>query len=618
MDKKALLEKHFGYTTFRDGQEDVIDHILAGQDVVCVMPTGAGKSMCYQIPALLFSGITIVISPLISLMQDQVLALVDSGVKAAYLNSSLSFSQYNEALRRMQTGRYKIVYVAPERLMTESFLATVENLPVSMITVDEAHCISQWGQDFRPSYLQIPEFIKHLQKKPVVSAFTATATEKVKIDIAERLKLNEPFQLTTGFNRENLYFEVKTPQDKTKELLRLLRERCDSNGDLEKTGIVYCGTRKNVEMVCERLCLDGFSATMYHAGLPDQERKQNQTDFQFDRKTIMVATNAFGMGIDKSNVSFVIHYNMPMNLESYYQEAGRAGRDGAPADCILLYHAKDVRLNQFLIENSEEDDNSFDMNSSAELSQQRKTRELELLKQMTWYSTTTDCLRNRILRYFGDSAPISCGNCGNCNTHFEEVDISKELRYAAACVSELEKRETPLGKKRVTDILLGKTTESSSYISYEKLEAFGMLSDKTARLVQQLIEYMIQNDYLVQSAGEYPILTVSEELINVCKKKTVITMKIPKERKKPKSKAGEYTTDQELFQHLRQVRAKRAAEEGIPAYMVFSDAVLLEMCKLQPTGEIAMLRISGIGKVKLERYGEIFIEEIKTYVAEHA
>lgn len=404
MDQYRILKQVFGYDSFRPGQKELVESLLSGRDVLGVMPTGAGKSICFQVPGLLLPGITLVVSPLISLMRDQVNALVQAGVRGAFLNSSLTPAQYRKALSNARQGIYKIIYVAPERLLTSDFLDFALSVNISMVCVDEAHCVSQWGQDFRPGYLRIRQFLETLPTRPVVGAFTATATAQVRHDILSLLGLQHPKIVVTGFNRKNLYFDVRKPRDKFRELLQILREEGD------KSGIVYCTTRKLVEEVCERLKEQGISATRYHAGLTDEERQQNQEDFLYDRKTVMVATNAFGMGIDKSNVSFVIHYNMPKDLESYYQEAGRAGRDGSPARCILLYSGADVRLNQFMIE-KEKDNEELDEKTLREVRQ----KELERLKQMTFYATSRRCLRQFQLRYFGEQqVPDHCGNCSVC------------------------------------------------------------------------------------------------------------------------------------------------------------------------------------------------------------
>ena len=394
---KKLLKQYFGYDEFRQGQEQLIEAALNGQDVLGIMPTGAGKSLCFQIPALMMDGITLVISPLISLMKDQVGTLNQAGIHAAFLNSSLTQGQYHTALKYAMQGRYKIIYVAPERLETEGFInfALNSGVKISMLAVDEAHCVSQWGQDFRPSYLKILEFLKKLPYRPVLTAYTATATAEVRDDIMDILNLRDPFVLTTGFDRENLYYAVKRPRDKYRELLSYLKEKEEKMPG--SSGIIYCLSRKNVEEVCYQLREDGFSVTRYHAGLSDEERKENQEDFIYDRKQIMVATNAFGMGIDKPDVRFVVHYNMPKNMESYYQEAGRAGRDGEPAECILYYAPIDNRTNRFLIENGEENEEL-----DAITKQIVMERDWERLRQMTFYCYTKECLRHYILNYFGE------------------------------------------------------------------------------------------------------------------------------------------------------------------------------------------------------------------------
>ena len=402
MNKHEILKRYFGYDAFRTGQEALVDALLCGRDVLGIMPTGAGKSLCYQVPALMLQGVTLVISPLISLMKDQVNALVQQGVSAAYLNRSLTDAQYNRALRNAANGQYKIIYVAPERLESAAFLNMCRSVRIAMIAVDEAHCVSQWGQDFRPGYLNIKKFISQLYLRPIVGAFTATATDEVKGDIIRLLGLNDPVAVTTGFDRPNLYFAVLRPNNKPAALLKLIKERRD------KSGIVYCSTRKKVEDVCDMLNSGGISATRYHAGLEDSERIKNQDDFVYDRKRVMVATNAFGMGIDKSNVGFVIHYNMPKNLESYYQEAGRAGRDGSDADCILLYSKGDVQTCRYFIENIE-----YNPDLTKEQNEAFRQKEEERLKHMVFYCTTSDCLRGYMLRYFGDDYRDSCGKCSN-------------------------------------------------------------------------------------------------------------------------------------------------------------------------------------------------------------
>ena len=454
MNQYEILKHYFGYDTFRDGQEKLIRAILEGRDVLGIMPTGAGKSLCYQIPALMMGGITLVISPLISLMKDQVSNLNQAGILAAYLNSSLTPGQYRKVLELARMGRYPIIYVAPERLITEDFLrfALDPQVNISMVAVDEAHCVSQWGQDFRPRYLKIVDFIKRLPKRPVVSAFTATATAEVRDDIIDILMLQEPEVLTTGFDRTNLYFGVQTPKDRYQALVELLEQH------KSESGIVYCLTRKIVEEVCEKLIKEGFSVTRYHAGLSDAERKHNQEEFIYDNVRIMVATNAFGMGIDKSNVRFVIHYNMPKNMESYYQEAGRAGRDGEPAECILLYGGQDVITNQFFIEHNQDNEALDPMTRQLVMERDR-----ERLRKMTFYCFTHECLRDYILRYFGEYGSNYCGNCSNCLTQFENTDITEMAKALLSCIETSRQR---YGATVIIDTVHGANTA--------KIRGYGM------------------------------------------------------------------------------------------------------------------------------------------------
>lgn len=533
MDKTASLKKYFGHTCFREGQEPIIDSLLSGRDAVGIMPTGAGKSICYQLPALMLEGIAIVISPLISLMKDQVNALNQAGIPAAYLNSSLTERQFRTALSRAYNGAYKIIYVAPERLETNGFMQLAESIKISMLTVDEAHCISQWGQDFRPGYLKIRDFIDRLSYRPVIGAFTATATANVRNDIIRILKLDNPTVITTGFNRENLYFGVEHPRDKMTALARLLKKYKD------RSGIVYCSTRKGVEEVCGRLRGMGYEATRYHAGLEDEEKLLNQEDFLYDRKTVMVATNAFGMGIDKSNVSFVIHYNMPKDLESYYQEAGRAGRDGEEAECILLYAKNDVRLAKWLIENSTPNELL-----TAEQRKNLRIRDEERLKQMTFYSTTSRCLRQFILNYFGDRRECTCGKCSSC------------------CPERQAEPRNAKPKRGAEDIY------ESRYVSDEQDYGMG--------------EWRARQAAARKAAPQTPFTE----------------------------------KDEALFAKLKQLRAQKAKIAGVPAFVVFSDATLRDMCRKKPLTREKFLEVSGIGQTKAERYAEAFTREIKEFIEE--
>jgi ATP-dependent DNA helicase RecQ len=493
VDKETVLREKFGLQEFRQGQEEVIDAILAGIDVLAVMPTGAGKSLCYQIPALLLPGITIVISPLISLMKDQVNALMEAGCPAAFINSSLSAHEYSQTLDEVFSGKIKLLYIAPERLQKNEVSTVAANGNIPLVVVDEAHCISQWGHDFRTSYLQIAHFIKSIDSRPVVAAFTATATVKVRDDIHKFLALKNPFAMNTGFDRPNLFFGVQKPKDKDTALLECLGTRRNVSG------IIYCATRKAVEEVCILLVHKGYAATRYHAGLEDAERRKNQDDFIFDRKTVMVATNAFGMGIDKPNVSYVIHYNMPKNIESYYQEAGRAGRDGAPADCILFYNGRDVRISQYLITHNE-DGSATDPKLEA--------HNLELLKLMTFYATGNDCLRHRLLSYFGEQSPASCGHCSNCQTEYEETDITIEAQKIVSCVYRLKQRNRSFGKTVIIDILRGAKTDKITRFSLDTLSTWGLLSDTHPHRIRLILDFLIDKGYLIVEESEYPVVTL--------------------------------------------------------------------------------------------------------------
>lgn len=600
MEKNRLLKQYFGHSAFREGQEELIDNLVKGNDVMGIMPTGAGKSVCYQIPALLLEGTAIVISPLISLMKDQVNSLTEAGISAAFLNSSLAQWEYYDVLRQAEQGRYKILYVAPERLGTENFIEFAKSVRISLVIVDEAHCVSQWGQDFRPSYLKIADFINALPKRPVVGAFTATATKQVRDDIINILQLKKPFVVTTGFDRKNLYFEVRKPKDKTAELLKLM-ERYKN-----QSGIVYCISRKSVEEVCQRLCEEGYDATRYHAGLSDNERRINQEEFIFDRKRIMVATNAFGMGIDKSNVSFVIHYNMPKNIESYYQEAGRAGRDGAPAECVLLYAKRDVRSNEFLIDQTE--------NSRLDEEQAEKIKELDRirLKQMTFYSTTSDCLRQFMLKYFGERAPDHCGNCSNCNAGYEMVDVTVEAQKIVSCVYRLEQRNRHVRASTIVEILRGSRSRRMAANGFDTLSTFGIMKESNTSAIRRIVDFLIRENYLAEIEEEIRVVNLTEKSRSVIKPATPIKMKVPIIEEKPKEEKPQPVNDS-LMDKLKQLRLKIANSERVPAYVIFTDAALMDMCRKLPKTKAEFLGISGVGETKLNKYGEKFLAAIKQW-----
>ena len=606
---QEILKQYFGYDSFRPGQDELVQAILSGRDTLGIMPTGAGKSICYQVPALALPGLTLVVSPLISLMKDQVGALNEAGVPAACINSAMSFEEMRDALYFAGRGQYKLLYVAPERLTAPFFLDFARRVPISMVTVDEAHCISQWGQDFRPSYLKILDFLAALPQRPLVSAFTATATAEVRDDIIRALGLEEPFVITTGFDRPNLYFAVEKPSSKPSALLAHLMQRRD------KSGIVYCSTRKTVEKVCDMLLSRGLPATRYHAGLDPEERLANQDDFLYDRKTVMVATNAFGMGIDKSNVSFVIHYNMPKNMESYYQEAGRAGRDGEAADCILLYNGQDVRTAEFLIEHSHEnEDESMDEKTRRQLIE----RDMERLKQMTFYATTTDCLRRYILNYFGEKAPLCCGHCGNCDTNFEEVDATMDARKILSCVYRLDERRLHFGKTVVAAVLTGSKSEQINRFHLDTLSTYNIMHEQTAVRVRQLIDVLLERGLLTADPERYNALFLTQTGNALMRGRGELRIKLPRE-KKPETAARRTEelaadVDEKLFEKLRTLRTKVAQRAGVPPYVVFSNATLADMAARQPKSEYELLGVRGVGEAKARRYGAEFVDCIRAYL----
>lgn len=598
-DKLSVLKDYFGHDSFRDGQEQIVDALLDGRDALCIMPTGAGKSMCYQIPALLFDGVTIVVSPLISLMKDQVGSLVQSGVPAAYINSSLSYPQFLRVLSNVEHGKYKIIYVAPERLLTDGFLDTCKKIKISMVAVDEAHCVSQWGQDFRPSYLKIISFVESLANRPIVGAFTATATNDVKEDIKKILRLENPFEITTGFDRPNLFFGVIKSSSKDEKLIDLIRERGD------RSGIIYCATRKNVESVCELLCDNGFSAARYHAGLDEYERRKNQEDFVFDRKNIMVATNAFGMGIDKSNVTYVIHYNMPKNIESYYQEAGRAGRDGGEADCILLYSPKDVRLNRFMIENSEGNDEL-----TIEENEQIRERDFERLKYMTFYSATNDCLRGFILRYFGGEKKAYCGKCSNCLSVHKLVDVTIDAQKIMSCIARTGQR---YGKTVICDVLKGSKSEKILKAELNNQSTYGIMKEVTARHIFGTIDFLAEKEY-ISSDNETEVLKLLPKSRDVLfGRERLVMKKVENSEKVVKTHRPEVPVNSELLDALKALRKGIASKKSVPAYVIFTDATLIDMCKKCPETPDEMLEVSGVGRTKLEKFGKQFLEEIAKF-----
>lgn len=612
--KYGILKRFFGHDSFRNGQEQLIDNILSGRDVLGVMPTGAGKSVCYQIPALMLEGITIVISPLISLMKDQVNSLIQAGISSAYLNSSLTQQQYETALSRAKQGAYKIIYVAPERLDTPAFRSFSESVKISMIAVDEAHCVSQWGQDFRPSYLNIRDFFEALPQRPIICAFTATATDAVKKDIVKMLDLKDPFTITTGFDRKNLYFAVSEPKDKLAETERLVRAAG------EMSGIIYCSTRKNTELVCDYLNQHGLPCTRYHAGLTDEERRKNQDDFLYDRVRLMSATNAFGMGIDKSNVSFVIHYNMPKNLESYYQEAGRAGRDGSEASCTLLFSRQDVRTCRFLIDNSNENAGLDD-----ETAERLKKRDLKRLNDMVKYCTTADCLRSYILNYFGEKSSDMCAKCSNCAVGFVTEDVTLAAQKILSCVYRLSERNLRMSLPVVADILHGSKNKRIRDFNLQELSTYGIMSDTPIIKIRAIGEGLCDRGYMRR--GDYEALILTNKARELLFDGETLSMPFKKSTAESKPKAassrsyggkGVVEENPELFEKLRELRSKLAEKNHVPAYIIFSDASLHDMCRRLPKDRTEFLYVAGVGEVKAERFGEMFTEEIRKFISENA
>nr|WP_325179433.1 DNA helicase RecQ [uncultured Oscillibacter sp.] len=603
MDKRTLFKQYFGHSEFRPGQEPLVDALLSGRDALGVMPTGAGKSVCYQLPALLLPGLTLVLSPLISLMKDQVAALSQAGIPAVYINSSLDAEEYREVYRRIRQGDCKLLYIAPERLQAEGFRRLLEELPVSLVAVDEAHCVSQWGQDFRPSYLEIAELVRSLPARPPVGAFTATATEAVRRDIETLLELRDPLRVTTGFDRPNLFFEVVRARDKDQWLHRFLAERP------EQSGIVYCATRKAVDAVCASLLAQGIPAARYHAGMEDQDRRQSQEGFVYDQARVMVATNAFGMGIDKSNVGFVVHYNMPKDLESYYQEAGRAGRDGSPARCVLLYAPGDVRTAKFLITNSQE---------TQEGDPERLRRDLSRLERMVAYCKTGGCLRADLLDYFGEIHKGSCGNCGNCAGDFVERDITVEAQKILSAVARVEKRYAyGLGAAVIIKLLRGSRDRRVLQLGLDQLPTHGALRGLDRDRIQRYMDHLMEEGYLRSDGEEYPVLRLTAQAGDVLfrGKRVFLRERAPEAKSAGGTapRAASQEADSGLLAALKALRFRLAQEAGVPAYVVFSNAALADMAALRPLDMEEFLQVSGVGRVKAERYGEAFLKAIRDW-----
>ncbi|MCI8345884.1 MAG: DNA helicase RecQ [Clostridia bacterium] len=594
-----ILKKYFGYDNFRTGQAEIINHILEKQDCLGIMPTGAGKSICYQIPAMIFDGITVVISPLISLMKDQVDSLNQVGIPATYINSSLTENEYLQTIQNIYHGMYKIIYVAPERFFSDTFIGMLNFLNVSMVAIDEAHCVSQWGHDFRPSYCEISKVISSLSKRPIIVSFTATATQVVKDDIIKLLDLKNPFILTTGFDRENLYFSVQTPESKKEFLLNFLEEHKNM------AGIIYCSTRKTVDEVYERLLAYGYKVSKYHAGMSEKNRSFSQDDFVYDRTEIMVATNAFGMGIDKSNVRYVIHYNMPSDLESYYQEAGRSGRDGDKAECVLLFSRADIVTNKFLIEHSSENNH---------------TNEYQKLNDIVDYCNTSKCLRSYILEYFGETPNFNnCKFCSNCDSEIEITDITTDSKKILSCIKRMNER---FGAGLVADVLKGSKSAKVKSFGFDSLSTYGIMSEYSKDTIRDLISFLVAEGYIKSIGDKYPILTLDIKANDVLFSNTQVVIKKKIERILKPEKNSKYDFeslpfDVKLFEILRELRMEVAVKNNVPPFIIFADVSLKQMSTYYPTDVDSMLKISGVGTFKLEKYGDVFIDAIRDYVTEH-
>lgn len=582
---EEVLQRYFGYPTFREGQAKIIRCILDQQDAFAIMPTGAGKSICYQVPALMVSGTTLVISPLISLMKDQVDALNSLGIAATYINSSLSKREVTRRIAEAETEKYRLVYVAPERLESDEFVQMLQNLKIALLAIDEAHCVSQWGHDFRPSYRQIVQFVKRLPVRPVVAAFTATATEEVKEDVIKLLDLNQPQVYVSGFDRPNLAFSVLRGQNKEQFILDYLAAH---PGD---SGIIYAATRKDVDKLCEMLNRQGYRTGKYHAGMKDSEREQVQEGFVYDNIHLMVATNAFGMGIDKSNVRFVIHYNLPKNMESYYQEAGRAGRDGEPGECTLLFSPQDIVIQKFLIEQSV-------------YSPLRKKNEYKKLQTMIDYAHTSKCLRRFILEYFGEKGAMEqCGNCSNCRSDYEWTDITTDAQKVFSCIARMREQ---YGVTMIAEVLKGSKTKKINQFRFNKLSTYGIMAQRTTAEIKDIINLLIAEGYLQLTENAYPVVKLRPQAHAVLKDQATVGLRKVIQQEVVREAEG-------LFEQLRQLRKQIAGREGVAPYIIFSDSALREMCRLLPVNLETFAKVRGVGETKLHKYGLEFMEVIAAY-----
>lgn len=578
-----LLKQYFGYDEFRPGQKEIIQKVIDQENVLGIMPTGSGKSICYQLPALLLDGLTVVVSPLISLMKDQVDAANQLGIPATFINSSLDGYETARRFQEIDRQQYRLLYIAPERFIMPDFIQAMKRWNVRMIAIDEAHCISQWGHDFRPSYLQMANQLDQLPNRPVIVALTATATVQVAADIKRLLKIPENNHIQTGFERENLRFQVIKDQKKEQYLIEYLKI------NKNQSGIIYAATRKEVDRLYHLLKKFDFSVGRYHGGLNENERTEMQEAFLYDRLQLIVATNAFGMGINKSNVRFVIHYQIPGSLEAYYQEAGRAGRDGLSSEAILLFSPQDIQVQKFFIQQSQREEG-------------QKQKEYEKLKAMTEYVYIESCLQQYILNYFGETSS-PCNRCGNCLDDREIVEVTTEAQMVLSCLKRMGEN---YGKQMLMKVLAGSKEQKLQALGFGHLSTYGLMKNQSQKETMQLIEYLISNGYLLTINGEYPVLKVTERGIKVLKGQESVYRKEPK---KVQQLSDEETDT--LFEVLRELRTDLASEAGVPPYVVFSDSTLKEMSRIRPSSRLEMLQIKGVGQSKLDKYGEAFLSRIK-------